>query len=72
MFKRIACFGLCILGWGNLWAQEVDLLIRNGHVFDPANNIDTIMDLSVKDGIIEKVTPRIEAKAKTLVDATGL
>ncbi|WP_411031683.1 amidohydrolase/deacetylase family metallohydrolase [Spongiimicrobium sp. 3-5] len=53
--------------------QEIDLLIKNGHVFDPKNNIDTIMDISVGNGKILAVAPNISAeKAKKVVDATGL
>lgn len=54
-------------------AQEVDILIKNGHVFDPKNNRDTILDISIRDGKILEVAPNIVAEnAKTVVDATGL
>jgi len=54
-------------------AQDVDLLIKNGHVFDPKNNRDTILDISVKDGEIFEVASNIVVEnAKKVVDATGL
>lgn len=54
-------------------SQEVEILIKNGHVFDPKNNIDQPMDLAIADGKILKVAPGIDAEnAKTVVDATGL
>ncbi len=54
-------------------AQEVDFLIKNGHVFDPKNNRDTILDISIGDGKILEVAPNIVTEnAKTVVDATGL
>ncbi len=54
-------------------AQEFDILIKNGHVFDPKNNIDSIMDVSIADGKILQVAPDISAEnAKKVVDATGL
>ena len=30
--------------------QEYDLLIQNGHLIDPKNKIDQIMDVAIKDG----------------------
>ena len=53
-------------------AQEIDLLIKNGHVFDPKNGLDTVQDISITDGKILQVAPNIEATAKKVVDATGL
>jgi len=54
-------------------AQEIDILIKNGHVFDPKNNIDSIMDISIADGKILQVAPDIKTEnAKKVVDATGL
>ena len=54
-------------------AQDIDILIKNGHVFDPKNNIDAIMDISIGDGKIVEVAPNIIAdSAKQVVDATGL
>lgn len=54
-------------------AQEIDILIKNGHVFDPKNNIDRILDISIGGGKILDVAPNIVDKnAKNVVDATGL
>lgn len=54
-------------------AQEVDLLIKNGHVFDPKNNHDTVLDIAIGDGKILEVAPNITTEnAKRVVDATGL
>lgn len=54
-------------------AQEADLLIKNGHVFDPKNNRDTILDISIRDGKILEVALNIdEEDAKKVVDATDL
>lgn len=56
-----------------LHAQEVDILLKHGHVFDAKNNIDTIMDISIFEGKIQEVAPYISDKhAKTVVDVTGL
>ena len=54
-------------------AQQYDLLISNGHLVDPKNNIDAKMDLAVKDGKIAKVASSIPAaQAVKVIDATGL
>ena len=54
-------------------AQEIDLLIRNGHVIDPRNNISARMDVAIRDGKILRVAPGIAVTlAKRVVDATGM
>ncbi len=55
------------------YAQEVDILIKNGHVFDPKNGIDTIMDISIRDGKIFQVASGISIDpAKRVINAEGL
>jgi len=39
--------------------QEIDILIKNGHVFDPKNKIDGIMDVAITDGKIAEVAQDI-------------
>ena len=58
----------CLIGK----AQTVDLLIRNGHVIDPRNKIDAIMDVSILNGRISEVAAKISRPAKRTIDATGL
>jgi dihydroorotase len=54
-------------------AQQYDLVVKNGHVIDPKNKIDGVMDIAVKEGKIAKVAASIPATdAKKSVDATGL
>lgn len=54
-------------------AQKYDLLIRNGHVIDPKNNVDGKMDVAVKDGRIAKVAPGLPPEqAAKVIDAEGL
>jgi len=56
-----------------LQAQEIDILIKNGHVFDAKNNIDTISDVSISNGKILQVAAHIsDEHAKNVIDATGL
>jgi dihydroorotase len=56
-----------------MWAQQYDLLIKNGHVIDPKNRINAKKDIAVADGKIAKVADNIPAaKSKKNIDATGL
>ena len=47
------------------------LLIKNGHIIDPANKIDGVMDILIEGGKISKVAKDIETKADTVIDAAG-
>jgi len=54
-------------------AQEIDLLIKGGHVIDPKNNINGKMDVAITNGKIYQVAANISPqKAKQVVEATGL
>ena len=54
-------------------AQQYDLLISNGRLVDPKNNINAKMDLAIKDGKVAKVASSIPAsQAVKVIDATGL
>jgi len=48
----------------------MSLLIKNGHVIDPANQLDEVLDILVENGKISKVAKNIPANAKDLIDAT--
>ncbi len=47
----------------------LDLLIKNGHVIDPKNNIDEVKDIAIYNGKIVKYEPKEDAKH--IVDAKG-
>jgi len=54
-------------------AQTYDLLIKGGHVLDPANHIDGIMDIAVSGGKIAKVAKDIpETGAAKIIAAKGM
>ena len=54
-------------------AQQIDILLKNGHVIDPANNINDNLDVAIANGRIVKVASGIPSdKAKKVIDATGL
>jgi dihydroorotase len=53
--------------------QEMDLLLKGGHVIDPKNSIDAVMDVAIAGGKILKVSKDIpSAGAKKVIDAAGL
>jgi dihydroorotase len=52
---------------------EFDLLVKGGHVVDPKNGIDGVMDVAVTAGKIAAVAANIAPnRARTVADATGL
>ncbi|MEX1212092.1 MAG: amidohydrolase/deacetylase family metallohydrolase [Balneolaceae bacterium] len=54
-------------------AQQIDLLIKGGHVVDPKNGINQTMDVAVIDGKIAEVSRSIDAnRARRVADAEGL
>ncbi|MEZ5402890.1 MAG: amidohydrolase/deacetylase family metallohydrolase [Bryobacteraceae bacterium] len=53
-----------------LHAQTYDIVLKGGHVIDPANNIDAIRDVAIAGGKIARVAENIPAsEAKKAVDA---
>lgn len=50
---------------------KMTLLIKNGHVVDPASRLDDIADVLVRDGSIVKVMPQIQEAADQQIDADG-
>ena len=56
-----------------LSAQTYDLLVKGGHVIDPANRIDGVMDVAVSGNRIARVAPSIPAsQGRKVIDAVGL
>src|SRR6187399_1539732 len=54
-------------------AQDIDLLLKNGQVIDPANNINARLDVAITAGKIVRVAAGIATgQAKKVVDVTGL
>ena len=53
-------------------AQNIDILLKGGHVIDAKNKMDSRMDVAITDGKILEVSPNISAtNAKQVIDATG-
>ncbi len=63
----------CLLMANGVRAQNFDMLIKGGHVIDPKNTIDQVMDVAILDGKIARVARDIpSAQAKVVVSAKGL
>ncbi len=70
--KTLNTFFLILLVSLTAQSQTIDILIKNGHVIDPKNNIDAIMDVAITGNKISEVATKISTPAKKTIDATGL
>jgi dihydroorotase len=54
-------------------SKPYDIIIKGGHVIDPKNNVNSVMDVAIVNGKIAKVAVGIDAsQASQLVNATGM
>src|SRR4029079_18808835 len=54
-------------------AEKYDLLLRGGHVIEPRNKVSAVLDVSIRDGTIAAVAPKLDpATALKSVDIAGL
>jgi dihydroorotase len=54
-------------------AQNIDLLLKGGHVIDPKNSINAVMDVAITNNKISQVAENIPvANAKMVIDAKGM
>ena len=75
--KRIiincVCILSCLLLTYNLHAQNIDILIKGGHVFDPKNEVNQVMDVAISADSIFQVAKNIDAtKATKVIDASDM
>ncbi len=72
--KRITVLIALILAVGiQSFCQEYDILIKDGHVIDPRNGLDAVMDIAIADGEIKEVASGIaESRAEKVIQAGGL
>ena len=51
---------------------EYDLLLTNGHILDPSQNIDSIADIAFKDGKVQEISSTLDKeKASQIKDVSG-
>jgi dihydroorotase len=68
LFIVLLCFFCTTLS-----GQQYTMVIKGGHVIDPRNNIDAVMDIAILDNKIARVAKSIDEKqAELVVDAKGL
>jgi dihydroorotase len=63
-----------VLLWavGAAWAQQYDLVIKGGHVIDPANGVDAVRDVAIAGTKIARVAAEIPATAaRRVVEVPG-
>ncbi|NQV75063.1 MAG: amidohydrolase/deacetylase family metallohydrolase, partial [Bacteroidetes bacterium] len=73
ILQGIAAVLVLILVVATAQAQEIDLLLKGGHVIDPKNNINSKMDVAIVGDKIFRVAKDIPANSsKKTVDITGL
>lgn len=54
-------------------AQQMDILLKGGHVIDPKNGINQPMDVGITDGTISHVARQLsESQAERVVNVSGL
>jgi len=71
--KYFLLFSLFCTGENFVQAQLFSIVIKGGHVIDPKNNIDGLMDIAIKGDTIVKVAKNIDGKdAIQVVDAHGM
>ena len=67
LFITLSCFGLTVR------AQTYSIIIKGGHVIDPKNKIDEVMDVAIQDGKIAAVAKNIATQqGQQVVDAQGM
>ena len=72
IFKIILLF-LSLIVFLSLKSQEIDILLKGGHVIDPKNRIDTVMDIAITGNKISQVARNIPgSNAKKVIDVKGL
>jgi dihydroorotase len=73
--KKVQCSLLILLSFFGFIAsaQSYDIVIKGGHVIDPKNNIDAVMDVGISNGKIIQLAKNIDTKQTAqVVNAKGL
>jgi dihydroorotase len=70
---KLLLFLFCCIPNHPIYAQQIDILLKGGHVIDPKNNIDAVMDIAIINGKISQVAVDIPTtNVKKLIDVKGL
>jgi dihydroorotase len=72
MIFRSACLIVAACAAAAAQTPEFDLLIKNGHVIDPKNGVNAVMDVAVSGGKVALVAVNVpRERARTVADASG-
>lgn len=72
-YKYLILLIACLWSFSTAHAQQIDILLKGGHVIDPKNKIDEQMDVAIIKGKIAQVAKDIPAtNAKQVIDVKGL
>src|SRR5690242_7939020 len=70
---QMAALLCCFIAAASGQSTHYDLLLKGGHVIDPANRIDAVMDVAIAGGKIAAVEKNISPdSAGKVVDVSGL
>ena len=73
MLKKLTLLLLLIVGCLALPAQQVDLVLKGGHVIDARNGIDAVMDVAIDEGKILQVAKDINTEGVfQVIDVSGM
>lgn len=68
LFLTLSLVLLCLSGYSQVYTT----LLKGGHLIDPRNGINKLMDVAIQDGKIAAVAANIDPKmAKQVIDVTG-
>ena len=71
--QGIVAFLVLILITPTVHSQEIDILLKGGHVIDPKNNINSKMDVAIVGDKIFRISADIRANtSKKTIDISGL
>jgi dihydroorotase len=58
---------------GSLHAQTYDLLLKGGHLIDPKNKIDDVIDIAITNGIVSRIDKQIDPSlSRKVISLEGL
>ena len=69
--SKLLSFALIMMSF-SLMAQTYDMVIKGGHLIDPINKIDQIMDVAISGNKIAAIEKNSDEQAKKVVDASEL
>lgn len=71
--RNLLLIAILFLLPGSSMAQAYDIILKGGHVIDPKNKIDAVMDLAIKDKMIAMVARTIDEKeGRRVISVKGL